>query len=80
MQLICPTCQNVFAESLKASMPVTTGYFAWGCFRYFGLEAASAAFCVARGYDIMAEDVAAMPASGSAGGSIAVRLPRCAWW
>ena len=31
--LICPTCQNVFAD--KASMPATSGYFAWGCFRYF---------------------------------------------
>jgi hypothetical protein len=35
MPLICPTCQNVFAGSLKASMPAATGYFAWGCFRYF---------------------------------------------
>ena len=25
-------------DSLKASMPATTGYFAWGCFRYFGWE------------------------------------------
>jgi hypothetical protein len=32
--LICPTCQNVF--TLKASMPTTASYFAWGCFRYFG--------------------------------------------
>ncbi len=36
--LICPTCQNVFAGSLKASMPATTCYFAWGCFRYFSWE------------------------------------------
>jgi hypothetical protein len=36
--LICPTCQNVFAGSLKASMKAITGYFAWGCFRYFSWE------------------------------------------
>ena len=36
--LICPTCQNVFAGSLKASMQAITGYFAWGCFRYFSWE------------------------------------------
>ena len=35
--VICPTCQNVFAGSLKASMPATPCYFAWGCFRYFSL-------------------------------------------
>jgi hypothetical protein len=29
--VICPTCQTVFA-----AMPATTGYFAWGCFQYFG--------------------------------------------
>ena len=37
MPLICPTRQNVFAGSLKASMPATPCYFAWGCFRYFSL-------------------------------------------
>src|SRR6266568_3925675 len=41
--LICPTCQNVFAGSLNESMPATPkGYFAWGCFRYFSLEASTA--------------------------------------
>jgi hypothetical protein len=35
MPLICPTCQNVFARR-EASMPASPGYFAWGCFRYFG--------------------------------------------
>jgi hypothetical protein len=38
--LICPTCQNIFAGSLKASMPTIAGYFAWGCFRYFWLGGA----------------------------------------
>ena len=38
--LICPTCQNVLAG--KASMPATTCYFAWGCFRYFGWERSAA--------------------------------------
>jgi hypothetical protein len=38
--VICPTCQNVFAGSPKASMPATPRYFAWGCFRYFGRERA----------------------------------------
>jgi len=37
--LICPTCQkDFFATSLKAHPPATAGYFAWGCFRYFGCE------------------------------------------
>jgi hypothetical protein len=40
MPLICPTCQNVFAGSLKTSPPATLGYFAWGCFRYFSWERA----------------------------------------
>jgi hypothetical protein len=30
-----PDVSNVFAASLKASMPATARYFAWGCFRYF---------------------------------------------
>jgi hypothetical protein len=40
--LICPTCQNVFAGSVKASMPATPCYFAWGCFRYFRVRRAVA--------------------------------------
>ena len=41
MPLICPTCQSVFAGRLDPSVPTApTGYFAWGCFRYFSLEAA----------------------------------------
>jgi 4'-phosphopantetheinyl transferase EntD len=36
--LICPTCQNVLEGSVKASMPATPCYFAWGCFRYFDRE------------------------------------------
>jgi hypothetical protein len=35
MPVICPTCQ-VLGQS--ASVPTTAGYFAWGCFRYFGFE------------------------------------------
>jgi hypothetical protein len=35
LQVICPTCQNVFAESACQRPP---GYFAWGCFRYFLCE------------------------------------------
>jgi hypothetical protein len=35
--VICPTCQNVFAGSLKPSIPATPCYFAWGCFRHFSL-------------------------------------------
>jgi hypothetical protein len=31
VQVICPTCQNVFAGMAYRSFP----YFAWGCFRYF---------------------------------------------
>jgi hypothetical protein len=35
LPLICPTCQNVFAGS---DLGIDhAGYFAWGCFRYFGL-------------------------------------------
>jgi len=34
MPVICPTCQNVFAGAKHRSR-VVTGYFAWGCFRYF---------------------------------------------
>jgi hypothetical protein len=33
MPVICPTCQ-VLGQS--ASVRATAGYFAWGCFRYFG--------------------------------------------
>ena len=32
MPLICPTCQLAFEAS-----PPAAGYFAWGCFRYFGV-------------------------------------------
>ena len=35
--LICPTCQ-MSSASPEASLPATA-YFAWGCFRYFGLGA-----------------------------------------
>jgi len=31
MPVICPTCQL----AIEASVPAA-GYFAWGCFRYFG--------------------------------------------
>ena len=34
MQVICPTCQAV-SEKPQAVTP-GAGYFAWGCFRYFG--------------------------------------------
>jgi hypothetical protein len=33
--LICPTCQNVFAGSLKASMPATTMLLCMGLFSIF---------------------------------------------
>jgi hypothetical protein len=33
--LICPTCQNVFARSLKASMPTTTMLLCMGLFSIF---------------------------------------------
>src|SRR6202171_572574 len=35
VSLICPTCQNVFAESLKASMPATTMLLCMGLFSIF---------------------------------------------
>ena len=33
--LICPTCQNVFAGSLKAAMPATTMLLCMGLFSIF---------------------------------------------
>jgi len=36
LQVICPTCQVEFVESEVVA--ATAGYFAWGCFRYFGCE------------------------------------------
>jgi hypothetical protein len=33
--LICPTCQNVFADRSKHPCQRPPCYFAWGCFRYF---------------------------------------------
>src|SRR6202051_1573062 len=44
--LICPTCQNVFKGRSKP--PALTRYFAWGCFRYFGLEGTGSAWCLSR--------------------------------
>jgi len=37
LQVICPTCQNVFRGIAHAGD--RQSYFAWGCFRYFGPRA-----------------------------------------
>jgi hypothetical protein len=63
--LICPTCQNVFERSLKA-----TGYFAWGCFRYFGLGGGSAARLRPMGFGVaafarFASEVCGLPSRSS---------------
>jgi hypothetical protein len=48
--LICPTCQNVFAGSLKASMPATTMLLCMGLFSIFwlGVSTASPCGCLSR--------------------------------
>jgi hypothetical protein len=61
VRLICPTCQKVFARSLKASIALL---LCMGLFSIFRLRAGSAACrAVAGGYDVKADDGAAMPAA-----------------
>jgi len=42
---VCPTCQNVFQDSLKASMPATAMLLCMGLFSIFQLEATRPANC-----------------------------------